>query len=891
MSRGLVGAGAEAHYDEQKRLVRVVGEFELPDGASAESVRAFLDDHAPELQLPHGSELREVHRAETETGTVVRLQQYVDDIPVFGSEIVVAADRSSRVRRLDTQNAVTNVAVASSPGDTKPLTAKQAYRRALQSLGEKVTVRGEAPDPVPVYYAAADGLRLAYCVLVPTRKPAHDWRLIVDARTGAILEQRDLIKYYDGQGLVFDPNPVASAHDTTLRDPDATAASCGFSGTARATIDAQRVSVVLRDITRGADGLYRLEGPYAKMLEIEDPATTFPAEADPNAFNYSSGDDRFECVQAYWTIDTLQRYLQSIGITTAHNSQIPVDPHDTEDGAAFFSSIDQALHFSASGACRPDRAEDAECIMHEYGHAIQNNQVPTWGGTNPGTGRDETGAMGEGFGDALACIFTASKHGGFGREVFEDWVFGDIGGLRRVDGTKVYPTDWSGEVHDDGEIWSAALWNIYRAIGGDSADPAVQESARRAVLKSVVLSHHQLAGNASMPDAAEAVMNENAALAEYRGAHLTAMLDSFHARGLLPCGAATDLYIRDVASDAGAQSTAGQPFWDSPDLWIRNADDNGTTHQPPEYGQDNWFYCRVTNRGTQTARAFVVTFNVKLWAGTEFVYPGDWQPPVSAACGFNLAPGGSRIVKALWPASMVPAPGSHACWIASVYTPVESASSGAHTWESNNLAQKNLTIVDLRPNDAVTVPFELGSLLRLEAANVTFEVQRPEKFTHVPVSIVSEQPEVLEQLFHSRKTQPDPAVVGPVTVGTRIRFPRTSEIEIAFGTTRSVLMTLGADSSVALDGNGSTAVATASAPVLTADLVRNQAGAGEIAFRPGLVSTFPVWLKEREPVRVGLQVQAPPDAAPGDSFDVDLVQRAADGNVVGGIRVKVNVIS
>ena len=275
--------------------------------------------------------------------------------------------------------------------------------------------------------------------------------------------------------------------------------------------------------------------------------------------------------------------------------------------------------------------------MHEYGHAIQNDQVTGWGVTNPTTGRDETRAMGEGFGDILACVFTASKNGGFGRAVFEDWVFADVGGLRRVDGTKVYPTDWAAEEHEDGEIWSAALWNIYRAIGGDSASAADQEAARRALFVSLIYSHHRLAANASMPDGAEAVMVEHAAQPAYRGKYLKQMLDSFHARGLLRCPA-TDLWIRDAVGDPGADAFTGPTFWDSPDLWIRHADDNGTAHQAPEFGQDNWFYARVRNRGSSTARAFVVTFNVKLWAGTEFVYPGDWDPFVSRRWASTLRP-------------------------------------------------------------------------------------------------------------------------------------------------------------------------------------------------------------------------------------------------------------
>jgi hypothetical protein len=45
--------------------------------------------------------------------------------------------------------------------------------------------------------------------------------------------------------------------------------------------------------------------------------------------------------------------------------------------------------------------------------------------------------------------------------------------LRRLDGTKHYPEDVQGEVHRDGEIWSAALWQIRGAIGATLADRLV----------------------------------------------------------------------------------------------------------------------------------------------------------------------------------------------------------------------------------------------------------------------------------------------------------------------------------------------------------------------------------------------------------------------------------
>jgi hypothetical protein len=896
----LVDRSSDARFDHDDRITKLRGDFTLPEADSLEdAVVSFLDEHSDELHLPNGKSTMEVvHRADTPTGGVVRLQQQVDSIPVFNSEVIVATDQDNRVRQIDLnrQARLSPAAPATDRGaEPKKLTPKQAQKHAMDAIPGELTLRGEAPKPGPVWYPSADGLRLAFLVLIPTREPVHDWRVIVDAYTGEALEVKDIVRHFDGQGLVFDPNPVSTSGNTALRDPAATAASCGFAGTPRATIDAQRVTRKLKDI-KLSGGVYTLEGPFVKMHEFGAPSTTLPSESDPNAFNYSSGDDRFECVNAYYHIDTLQRYLQSIGITTAHNSQIQVDPHEGS-GAAFFSPVDGGLHFSDSGPCLPDRAEDGECIMHEYGHAIQNSQVPTWGGTNPVTGRDETGAMGEGFGDALACIFTASLNGGFGRAVFEDWVFGNQGGLRRVDGTKVYPADWAGEVHDDGEIWSAALFNIYRAIGGDSANIADQHAARDAVIKSVVLSHHLLAGNASMPDGAEAVMVENAALSEYRGQHLKAMLDSFHARGLLPCNAATDLWIRDNATDPGAEFSTGA-FWDSPDLWIRHADDNGTTHQTPEFGQDNFFYARVRNRGTATARAFVVTFNVKLWAGTEFVYPGDWDPFVTAAVGFNLAPGASTIVKGRWPADLIPAPGSHVCWLASVYTPVEHAATGRHTWEANNLAQKNLSVVDAIPGDTILIPFQIGNWQRLVAEHVRLEVRRPQHMRGLPVALVSKQPKILQQLFATSETipivRPEPPVHEPSPV---LHFTEPSEVEITPGggvATQPVRMTLGRDSTVVL-GNGTNGSAGAAAGLSLRRDAELQLpdgpdpGVAAITMNPGHVVGLPIELKPRTPISLGVRVGVPKNVKPGQTFDLDIVQRNAKRQITGGIRIRVRV--
>lgn len=187
----------------------------------------------------------------------------------------------------------------------------------------------------------------------------------------------------------------------------------------------------------------------------------------------------------------------------------------TQDNS-FYSPVTKSLTFGTGGV---DDAEDAEIILHEYGHAIQDDQVNHFGSTNEG------GAMGEGFGDYLAASFFADRKPERLRPCVGNWDAVSYSGdeppsLRRVDGTKKYPRDVHGEVHDDGEIWSACLWEIRAAIGGRSADK-------------LIIAHHFLLGpRSSFEDGANALLTTDQQLNEGRNADV--IRDVFVRRGILP---------------------------------------------------------------------------------------------------------------------------------------------------------------------------------------------------------------------------------------------------------------------------------------------------------------------------------------------------------------------
>ncbi|HVM81027.1 MAG TPA: M36 family metallopeptidase [Stellaceae bacterium] len=876
------------------RPIKVQGTFALTVGASlADSVKSFLAAHSADLSLPFGAAgLTLVKEVSAAGHRVLRYNHTIDGIRVFGAQLIVTVDTAQQVRNLEIYAGPTRVLLP--PQDAKLLSAQQAFDAAAASLGG-YSKRLDPPAPESIWFPTDQGVVRAFEVIIPTAGPAHDWQMVVDAQTGAILLKRDLIKEMaSGTGLVFDPNPVVTANNNTYRDPAATAATCGFTGTTAATLDAQRVSRTLLDLTVSA-GNYTLKGPWCEIHDFAAPAGPNPTEASGN-FNYGSTDSRFNAVMVYYHIDTFQRYLQSIGIANAHASPIRCDPLDDSIISAWFSPVDLGLHFSDSGNCRPDRATDADCIIHEYQHAIQNDLVPGWGGTNPVTHRDEADAMGEGAGDFVACVYFADRGGGYQREVFEDWVFGlppsggPPTGLRRVDGTKIYPGSWVGEVHSDGEIWSAALWNIYRAIGGDVSGPSalsVHEAARRAMLKSLFESYPLLATTASMPDGAEALMRSNAALDEYRGQHLREMLQSFYDRGILAVDAAADLFIRDDPSDPGTTTYHSPTFYDSQDIWIRNADDGGTTHQQPITGRDNWFYARVRNRGSASARAFVVTFNVKLWLGTEFIYPGDFVPFISAVPSFNLAPGGDVVVKAKWPSTLVPPAHAHGCVLVSVFSPLEPIPVGAHVWEHGNLAQKNIVVQQAAAGDTVTVRFRFGSTLRPRAELAMLELNTASARLAL---LLAAHPSVLKEIVAAASLPPSRTAPNAVTPG--IQLLDATRVAVAQpGRTGPLVLHLAPGSAMALGASSAAPFAVQlPLPWSSAQLVTDAAGVIiALSFAPARVVRLPVHLPARTDIEFELKVKIPSDARTGESEIVDVVQRNVAGTVVGGIRVMIVV--
>ncbi|MGI5241885.1 M36 family metallopeptidase [Dactylosporangium sp. CA-139066] len=264
-------------------------------------------------------------------------------------------------------------------------------------------------------------------------------------------------------GTVFAPNPVQALGRqdlTDAKDADLPAFAAAYR------------RVTLTDL----DGSGRLAGRYVIVKSSTGKAATLVDGAFPA---YHRDADQFEQVMGYYWVTTAQHYLQHLGfgstLRPVNQRQIELRIDQYGGDNSFFRDDKANITLGKGGV---DDGEDAEVIVHEYGHSVQDGQVPGFGTTL------ESGAIGEAFGDYLAVAVTSWSTGTptlTPEACVADWDSTSYTSttphcLRRLDGNKHYPADVVGEVHADGEIWSRALWDIRTALGDTRATTLIVEA-------------------------------------------------------------------------------------------------------------------------------------------------------------------------------------------------------------------------------------------------------------------------------------------------------------------------------------------------------------------------------------------------------------------------------
>lgn len=425
------------------------------------------------------------------TGTHVRYQQFIDGLPVVGGE---------RIEHVDAHgNRSMHSTVAALPAATS---------------SRVPVVIGARRDLV---YVNDGGVARLAIRRIESDTPHERYVRYYDAASGELVRSTPL--FFHVAARVFDPNPVAKLNDPALRDQNNSA-------------DAVPNSAYSIGDLAGLPASGPLVGPNVQIVDIEAPFTTRADASQPLFFDRSQ--PQFEEVNAYFHIDRSQRYMQSLGYTGDRRIvgyAIPVDAHAAAGSDNSFFSIgdvpgEGTLFFGDGGT---DDAEDSDIMLHEFAHAIHESIAP---GVFSGSASSEGRAMAEGFADYWA--FSSKYEGAVasGRDPFciADWdarcwtddssqrcgypVGADC--LRRVDGNKTMSAflraGEPGTEHENGEIWSSALREIFVDVSSRQGIEQGRRIADTIVLESLFSapSNPTLAGQAQRMLDADAALNGGA---------------------------------------------------------------------------------------------------------------------------------------------------------------------------------------------------------------------------------------------------------------------------------------------------------------------------------------------------------------------------------------------
>jgi hypothetical protein len=470
--------------------------------ASADPVeRALSGADAPAVELvPRGAV------AAPSGGRIERYAQRVDGVPVLGAEAIVAAPPGAPPMLVTDTTARD---VEATPEPDSAISRGQAVDSALAFSDAE---RLRAPARAKLGIDPVSG-RLAWEVALPSRRPLADYIVTVDARSGRALRSRDVLQRASASAMIFNPNPVVEQNgwqglkDRNDKDSD--------------LLTGLRLPATLERITSTKGCLV---GTYVDARQGKKAKPVCSPTFDFSGLTRSDND--FEAVMAYFHIDRTRAYADGLGLSEAlRGKPQKVRANGIPDDNSYYSSLTHSMTLGSGGV---DDGEDADVIVHEYGHSLQDQAAPGFGRTRQGA------TIGEGFGDYMAAAMSSLTTGPSPWDAcIFDWdgiSYSPTGCGRVANRTfdlKKAERRCDKEIHCVGEVWSSMLLELRNALGTDT-------TGRSMLDRDLLESNFMLSSRSGFKDAARALINADQLL--YGGANRPTLEAALVARRF--CGAA-----------------------------------------------------------------------------------------------------------------------------------------------------------------------------------------------------------------------------------------------------------------------------------------------------------------------------------------------------------------
>lgn len=252
------------------------------------------------------------------------------------------------------------------------------------------------------------------------------------------------------KGMVFYPDPLTSAnlfYGGLYRDQN---------DQDDPVLNNERQSVEATATYR--NGLFHLENKYLKILDFSAPSVA-PVTSSTGQFNYLRSQDGFEDYNTLYHISRFKHYVDSLGFGQVANYAVEVDPHALNNAdQSFYIHSEKRIYLGEGGV---DDAEDADVIVHEYGHAFINDAIPVLGSAT-----NERAALEEALCDFFAYSYSAALNTNQDNWVFNWDGHNEFWAGRLAVSQKDYTTlSFSGSIYAHTDILVSCLREINQNCG------------------------------------------------------------------------------------------------------------------------------------------------------------------------------------------------------------------------------------------------------------------------------------------------------------------------------------------------------------------------------------------------------------------------------------------
>lgn len=450
--------------------------------------------------------LRLVSQVSDEWQTVIHFNQTVEGLDVFHGLVRVTLDGTGEVVEAGVGDVVPGLRLTVTPRLTEQEALRAAFRlhglEAPRSFEQTASEgrRHEFRNPLGArlwpltgelvaFPMGPDSARLGYRIVVDG-VAGRAYEVVIDAEDGTLLF-RNCLTSESGTGRVFRESPLKGAR-VTVNFPDSWLAAnqlVTIGNNVDAYVDANGDDIPdsTSDDNLRSGRAYSATQLFSFPAPGDDEATvTLPKEYIPASVT-----------NLFYLVNTAHDFYYGLGFTEeAGNFQTSNFGRGGKEGDAVlaeaqfgsqFGVFANNANFTTPPDGRPGRMRvgiftdgftpprdgdlDGHVIVHEYGHGVSGRLVG--GGGNPScVGGPQSGAMGEGWSDYFAISFYNAP------------LFGAY--TAKPPATTVRRSNYEGyrftyedlgnagfEVHNDGEIWAATLWDLRKQLTATVADKLV----------------------------------------------------------------------------------------------------------------------------------------------------------------------------------------------------------------------------------------------------------------------------------------------------------------------------------------------------------------------------------------------------------------------------------